>query len=413
VAYRDRFERIGVTVLQIGPSQQTNVPAPTETEVERAYQKYRGRFASGPRTELELLQIPIRFTPEEVRTAREQVQGLADRVRRGEDFATLVRDYSEGPGAARGGEINRVFQPSEFGPAMEAKMAALQAGEISEPFQDGPFWLVLKVISRIPDPVSAVPNLRVAQLAIRIRAGEGSLSEQMAKARKIRDRATRAGLGSAAAENGMATARTGFYDYGNLPPQLATMPEAAEWGLGAKQGAVSHVFQGAQEFLIAQVAAQRPAGTPPKDEVAEQLRQIVHQETRVSLARPAAQQAGQAIAAGARLQDAGKAVGGSTFTVESMSRVQPDQRLVPVPEVVGAAFSAPPGRTIGPIETLAGWYFVHVDKRAPADSAGFEQAKAQITQDIMTRRQQAFFTNWVAELRAKARVQDFRGEGAP
>jgi len=413
LAYRDRFERVGVTVLQIGPSQQPNVPAPTEAEVERAYQKYGGRFASGPRTQLEVLQIPIRFSPEEVRAAREQVQGLADRVRRGEDFATLVRDYSEGAGAGRGGEINRVFQPREFGPAMEAKMAALQPGELSEPFQDGPYWLVLKVISRIPDPISATPNLRVAQLAIRIRANEASLTEQLEKARKIRDRAARVGLGKAAAENGLATGRTGFYDYSSPPPELVSTPEAAEWGLSAKQGAVSHVIQGPQEILIAQVATQRAAGAPSKEEITEQLRQIVHQETRVALAKPAAQQAGQAIAAGARLEDAAKVVGGTTFTVDSMSRARPDQRLAPIPEVVGAAFAAPPGRTVGPIETLAGWYFLRVNHRAPADSAAFEQAKAQITQDIMGRRQQSFFANWIAELRSKAKVQDFRGDAGP
>jgi len=413
VAYKYRFDRVGVTVLQIGASQQPNVPAPTEAEVERAYRKYRGRFASGPRTQLEVLQIPIRFTEEEVRTAREQAQGLADRVRRGEDFTTLVRDYSEGPGAGRGGEINRVFQPSEFGPAMEAKMAALQPGQISEPFQEGPYWLVLKVLSRIPDPISAIPNLRVAQLAIRIRASDASLSEQLEKARKIRDRAARVGLGKAAAENGLATGRTGFYDYTSPPPELVATPEAAEWGLSAKQGAVSHVIQGLQEILIASVAAQRPAGTPSKEEIAEQLRQIAQQETRVGLAKAAAQQARQAIAAGARFEDAAKAAGGITFTVESMSRAQPDPRLAPIPEVVGAAFAAPPGRAVGPIETLAGWYFLRVNHHVPADTAAFEQQKAAITQDIMGRRQQTFFANWIAELRSKAKVQDFRGDAGP
>ncbi len=409
-AYRDRFERVGVTILQFPPSQQANVAAPTETEVEQAYQKYRGRFASGPRTQLELLQIPMKFSPDEVRTAREQVQGLGDRARRGEDFAALVRDYSEGPGAARGGEINRVFQPHEFGQAMEAKMAALKPGEISEPFQDGPYWLVLKVISRIPDPVSSIPNLRVAQLAIRVRAGESSLREQSDRAKKIRDRAARIGLGKAAAENGLATGKTGFYDYGNAPPELVTMPEAADWGLSAKPGAVSHLIQGPQEFVIVQVATQRSAGAPPKEEIAEQLRQIAQVETRVALAKPAAQQAGQAIAAGARIEDAAKAAGMTAFTVESMSRAQPDQRLAPVPEVLGAAFAAQPGRTVGPIETLAGWYFVRVDKRAPADPAAFDQLKPQITQDIIGRRQQAFFAGWIAEMRSKAKVQDFRGD---
>ncbi len=409
-AYRDRFEKVGVTVLQLPPVQQPNVPAPTEADVERVYQKHRTRFASGPRTQLEVLEIPMRFSREEIRTAREQAQGLADRARRGEDFAALARDYSEGPGAAKGGEVNRVFQPHEFGQALEAKMAALPKGGIGDPFQDGPYWVVLKVIDRIPDPVSAIPNLRVAQIAIRIRPGENSLREQYQAARKIRDRAARVGLGKAAAEHGLATARTGFYDYNSPPPQLATTPEAADWGLGAKPGAVSHVLEGPQSSTIVQVAAQRPAGAPPKEEIAEELRQLAQVETRVGMARAAAQQVAQALARGTRLEDAAKAVGIAPHTIESMSRAQPDPRLGMVPEVVGAAFAAAPGQTMGPIETLAGWFFVRVDKRAPADPAAYDQLKAQITQDIINRRQQSFFAGWIAELRSRTKVQDFRSD---
>jgi parvulin-like peptidyl-prolyl isomerase len=410
-AYRDRFERIAVTVLHVPPSQQATVPDPTDADVERMYQKYRSRFASGPGTQLEVLQVPMKFSEEEVRTAREQLQSLADRAQRGEDFATLARDYSEGPGAARGGEINRVFQPREFGPAMEARMAALQKGQISEPFQDGPYWVVLKVLDRIPDPVSAVPNLRVAQIAVRVRAGEGSLRDQYEAVKKIRDRAARVGLGKAAAENGLATGKTGYFDYNSVPPELQTIPEAADWGLSAKVGAVSHIVQGVQEFTIVQVAAQRAAGAPAREEIAEALRQIAQVEARVALARPVAEQAGRAIAGGARLEDAARGVTGATvYTVESMSRTQPDQRLAQVPEVVGAAFGAPPGRVVGPIETLAGWYFIRTDRRAPADPAAFDQLKAQITQEIVGRRQQSFFASWLAQLRAKADVKDFRGE---
>lgn len=409
-AYRDRYEQVGLTVVQIAPSQQPNVPAPSDADVERVYQKYKSRFASGPRTQLELLMLPMKFSQDEIRAAREVAQGLCDRARRGEDFATLVKDYSEGPGASRGGEINRVFQPHEFGQAMEAKMAALPIGGISDPFQDGPYWVVLKVLSRVPDPISSVPNLHVAQMAIRIHAGESSLRDQYEAANKVRERATRIGLGKAAAEAGLSTSRTQPYDYNNTPPELVTAPEAADWGLSAKTGAVSRVLEGPEEFIIAQVAQQLPAGIPPKDGLVEQLRQIAQLEARIALAKPQADKAAQALAAGQKLEDAARAAGTQAFTIASMSRATPDQRLAPVQEVVGAAFAAPPGRTVGPIETLAGWFFVRVDKRAPADPAAFDQLKSQIAQDLITRRQQSFFLSWLADLRSKAKVQDFRGQ---
>ena len=408
-AYRDRYEKVGVTVLQIPPSQQPNVAVPSEADVARMYEHYKGRFASGPRTQVEVLQVPMRYSPDEVRAARETAQGLVDRARRGEDFATLARDYSEGPGAAKGGEVNRVFQPHEFGP-LEAAMAALPKGGISDPFQDGPFWVVLKVLDRITDPVSPVPNLRVAQIAIRVRSGETSRQEQYQRVKKIRDRAAGVGLGKAAAEAGLATAKSDFFDFSAPPPQLANAPAASDWALSNRPGAVSPVFAELAEFTIVQVAEQKPGGPPPQAEIAEQLRQLAQVETRVNLTKPTADRVGQMVAGGQKLEPAAKAIGLTTYTVESMSRAQPDPRLNILPEVVGAAFAAAPGQTIGPIQTLGGWYFLRVDKKLPADPAAFEQLKAQITQDIITRRQQRFFAAWLTELRARTKVQDYRAE---
>jgi peptidyl-prolyl cis-trans isomerase D len=410
-AFRDRFEKVGVTVLQLPPSQQQNVPAPSDPEQEAVFQRYKSRFAAGPRTQLEVLQIPMKFSEEEVRAAREQAVGIAERARRGEDFAALARDYSEGPGAGKGGEVNRVFQPHEFGQAMEQQMAALPKGGISDPFQDGPYWVVVKVLDRLADPMSPTPSMRIAQIAFRIRPSENSLRDQFQAANKIRERASRIGLGKAAAENGLSTGRTGFYSYNNPPAQLATVSEAVDWGLSAKPGAVSQVVEGPQEFTIVQVTAQRPGGPPNKDEVAEQVRQIAEVEKRVLLVKGAADQVAQNLARGATLEDAAKGIGLTPFTVDAMSRAQPDQRLAQVPEVIGAAFGTPVGKTAGPFQTLGGWYFLRVNKRAPADSLAYDQLKAQITQEIVNRRQQAFFASWIADLRSKAAVKDFRAEG--
>jgi peptidyl-prolyl cis-trans isomerase D len=409
-AFRDRYEHVGVTVLQIPPSQQPNVATPSDAEVAKTYAKYKSRFASGPRTQLEMLQIPMRFSAEEIRAAREQAQSLAERARRGEDFAQLAKDNSEGPGASKGGEIPRLFQPHEFGQALEAQMASIPKGGISNPVQDGPYFVVLKVLDRIADPVSPIPSMRVAQIAIRIRPTDQSRQEQYQAAKKIRDRAAQVGLGKAAAENGMATSRTAFYDYNNPPQQLVAAPAAAEWGLGAKPGAVSPVYEDLAVFTIVQVAEQKPGGDPPQSEIADQIKQLAQLETRVQISKPQADQAGKMIAGGAKIEDVAKQLKLTTFTVPSMTRAQPDPRLGNFPEVVGAAFASPPGRTLGPIQTLGGWYYVRVDSHVAPTEAQFDSTRAQLTQEVMTRRQQQFFNSWLAETRARTKVKDFRAD---
>jgi peptidyl-prolyl cis-trans isomerase D len=407
-AYRDRNERIAVTVVQVPPAQQPNVAPASPSDLDRLYEKYRGRFSAPERANLEVLAIPKKFRDEEVRAAHEQAQSLAERARHGEDFAQLAKDYSEGPSAALGGAMSRVFQPSDFGEALGSQMATLKRGGVSDPFQDGAQFVVLKLLDRVAGAAGADSGLKVAEILVRVRQGDDARREQTEAANKLRDRAASAGLGKAAVEKGLATGRTGYYDYNNTPQDLYDAPQAAEWGLNSKQGAVSPVYEGAQQFTIVQLIERRAAGPAPKEDLTEQLRQLGELGARVTLAKTRADAVAAALAQGASLENAAKVAGLTPMVIAGMTRYQPDPRLGQVPEVTGAAFGTPAGRIIGPIETLAGWYFVRVDRLTPADPAGFEQLKGQISNEILTRRQQTFFNNWLAELHTRSKIEDLR-----
>jgi peptidyl-prolyl cis-trans isomerase D len=407
-AFRDRFERIGMTLVLVPPSQEGNVKPASDADLDRVFAKYKGRFDAPARMELELLQVPRKFTPEELRVAREQANSLVERARRGEDFAVLARDYSEGAGAERGGEINRVFQPGEFGPQLAPQMAAMKPGDISAPVEDNGRFMIFKLIDRVPDPVSQMPSLRVAQIVIKAKPGTENAEQQRDQLGKIRERAKRVGLGKAASENGLATAKTPYFDLTNAPPQLVTVPEAIDWAIGAKPQAISPVFESAEGFTVVQLTNRREAGSPPKADVLDQLRQIAEYEQRTAAAKPKADQIARAVASGQTLEAAASAAGLPAATIEGMSRAQPDPRVAAVPEVVGAAFAAAPGRVVGPIESPAGWYFFRVDRRDAPDSLSYEQLKGQITTDILNRKQREFFTSWLSERRMEAEVEDLR-----
>ena len=406
-AYRNQFEKVALTVVQVPPSTESNLAEPSEADLTRVYEQYKGRFSGGERVQLELLQVPKQYSVEELRVAREQARTLVDRARRGEDFASLARDYSEGAGADRGGEINRAFQPSEFGPQLGPKMAAMQIGDISDPVEEQGRLTIFKVVNRIQDPMAPMPSLQVAQIVIKVRPGESSLQQQHQEMQKLRDRAERIGLGKAAAEKGLATAKTQFFQTSSTPTQLNSVPQVTDWAIGAKAGEIGPVFEGSEDFTLTQLADRRPAGPPPRADLAEQLKPIAEAETRVAAARPRADQLIKALA-DQSLEDAARATGLTSFKTEGMSRQQPDPRLGSSPEAVGAAFAARPGQIVGPIQSLSGWFIVRVDAKIPADSLAFDQLKGQISSNILSRKQQEFFAAWVTEQRLKAKVRDLR-----
>jgi hypothetical protein len=165
-------------------------------------------------------------------------------------------------------------------------------------------------------------------------------------------------------------------------------------------------------FAVVSVADRRAAGVATKQELMDPLRQLAEYHKRTLLAKPTADRIAAMIAQGHSLEDAAHAAGAMVVKVDSMTRVQPDPRLMAVPEVAGRAFGAPIGRVEGPFETPGGWFFVRTDARVLADTSRFTpELKNQLRSELLQRRQQDFFSNWLAETRAKAKVEDLRGEG--
>ena len=407
-AFKRRFEKVALTVAMVPPAMDSAVAAPGDADIDRVYQKYKGRFNAPARLNLEVLTVPKQFGDEEMRAAREQAQSLVNRARAGEDFAQLAKDYSEGPGAQQGGEINRAFQPAEFGPEIEPKMAAMKKGDISDPIPQTGAFMIVKLLDRVPDPMSPVPSLRVAQIVVKAKPAAETLRQQFETLTKVRDRARGIGLAKAATEKGLSTARTSFFPYGNAPPQLYDAPTLADWAFGAKVNEVSNVAEGAEAFYLAQVAEVREAGPAPKADIMDQLRSIAEAEARVTLARPRADQISRALAAGSTLEQAAIAAGVTPTKVPEMSRDSGDPNLAASPEAIGRAFVTPVGKVAGPLETPTGWVFMRVDAHLPTDSTAFEQIKGQITNDILQRRQNEFLQAWMTDQRRSAKVKDLR-----
>jgi peptidyl-prolyl cis-trans isomerase SurA len=93
----------------------------------------------------------ILMRPTEVQddaTTRQRLASLRERVRGGEDFGALASVTSEDPGSgSRGGDLGW-NSPGTFDPEFEAQLAALEPGEISEPFRTQFGWHIVQLLGR-------------------------------------------------------------------------------------------------------------------------------------------------------------------------------------------------------------------------------------------------------------------------
>ena len=409
-AFSDRFDRLSAVVIAVPPADSGRGPG-TDADMQRVYDKYKNLLASPARTQLEYLSIPVQFSAEEIKTSTDVANGLYARAMKGESFDQLARDYSEGLNAEHGGVIDRFISPAEMGPAGQ-QIAAHKPGDVLAPMREGGTIMIFRILDPARDTLARnapAGQVKLAQITVKVRPAQESLRAQYQRAVDLAKRAKSVGLSKAATEKGLATAKTGFYDLQNTPPQLYAVPEAADWGLTHAKGDVSRVFEDSDEFVIAQVTLQQPAGIPARADMAEELKQIADFDARVERSKPRADQVAAALHSGATLEAAAQAAGLTAIPM-TISHDQPDPRISRAPELQGALWGAKPGQVVGPIRSAVGYFFGRVNGVAAAPDSLWnnQQVRSQLTSDLVNRRQQSVLNGLIGTLRKDAKLADNR-----
>jgi len=77
--------------------------------------------------------------------ARKLIQDLHQRVSNGADFAELAREFSDDINSANLGGLMEWFPEGAYGQTFQAVCDSLEPGEVSEPFQTGDGWHIVKL----------------------------------------------------------------------------------------------------------------------------------------------------------------------------------------------------------------------------------------------------------------------------
>jgi len=131
----------------------------------------------------------ILLKPSEIRSPAETerlIKTLYTRIKDGEDFATLAKNFSEDPGSAlNGGDLNWI-DPQSLVPEFRDVMAQTPVGTVSQPFQSQFGWHVLEVLGRRATDATQQAREQQALNVLRSRKYDDELQNWL---RQIRDEA--------------------------------------------------------------------------------------------------------------------------------------------------------------------------------------------------------------------------------
>ena len=106
-----------------------------------------------------LIRVDQDAADDAVETARKKAAVVAEKAAKGEDFAKLAKEFSEGPTGANGGYLGKFDQNSMVKPFGD-KVFAMKAGETSEPVRTQFGWHVIKLEGRFPAKTAPLAEVK-------------------------------------------------------------------------------------------------------------------------------------------------------------------------------------------------------------------------------------------------------------
>ncbi len=88
--------------------------------------------------------LPATPSPEVVAAAQAKADKVYDLLKKGGNFADLAKQYSDGPTADQGGDLE-YFKRGTLSKDLEERVFAMSAGSYSEPVRTNQGWVILKV----------------------------------------------------------------------------------------------------------------------------------------------------------------------------------------------------------------------------------------------------------------------------
>jgi peptidyl-prolyl cis-trans isomerase SurA len=154
-------------------------------DIEAFYEEYKDSLPPAGKSVL-LSKIEINIAPSDSirQDAYSRIKAIKARLEQGENFEDLAKAYSEGPNAAKGGDLGFIAKGTLGELAFEEKAFRTNVGDISEPFETRLGFHIITVTARKDQMVN------VKQIFIGVAPSEQHIRQAMARLDSVRNAAS-------------------------------------------------------------------------------------------------------------------------------------------------------------------------------------------------------------------------------
>jgi peptidyl-prolyl cis-trans isomerase D len=410
--YRTANERARIAYLYLDPNRLVSADrmSITDEEIGDYYEKNKEAFRRDESATIRYVGWRPPVTAADSVRVRAIADSLAELARAPEaDFASLAERHSDDRTTVEiGGDLGWI-DPAAMNPAFTAALAALQPGQVSDPFLTPFGWHVVKLEERSEEDGEPRAKARQILLAIEPNAAERQRVRGEAQAFARAASEGPEAFDRAAAQRGLQVSGPPTFEKGVVVPGLGVAPAVSAFVFANPSGSISNPLEEDNAVYVVRVDARYPAGTVALSRLRDEIRDRLLHQKRLSAVRELAPQVVASVRQGG-LEAASQRYGLEVQTTDWFTRENNIPGIGSATPVAGTAFGLAQGQTAGPIETERGLYFVRLIEKQGIDERRFEEVKSQLREELRRQKMGRTVSAWFESLKENAEIEDNRAE---
>jgi len=401
-------EEVQVKYIIFNPQDFEGKMEVAEEEIKEYYESDLEKFSEPRRIKARhiLFKLDAKAAPENEKAIEAKASSVLERLRKGESFEKLAKEFSEDKASAeRGGDLG-FFKKGDMVKPFEEAASALKPGELSALVRTAFGFHIIRVDEIKEARTKSVQDVR-GDIERELRADKAQSACQ-AEAKRAYNRLFKDKLIEAYAEKkGLTVKTTDFFPYGMAPEGLDAKELFSKEAFALAPGEIAPAFAVDQRYILIKLEGKREARIPPLEDIYEKIKAEVKKEQKTRKAKEKAEQILAALIGGqlqwGALADKYK-LKAEQATIKRMGESVPG--IGRAQEIKAAVFEQ--GRADQLLkkvfETEQGSVLVLVkDRQLPTDTA-FGKERDQIYQLIMQKKGLELFDQFLQARKAAAEL---------